>query len=104
MDAKTKGGRPSKIPTFIGMINSAPEGQPVVLQATAPTPALAYHHRRNLAENGIEAEVIAPGKTKDVGKGVVHNEGSNFALVAVGRGPNRVKGKFVAIKKETVIV
>lgn len=99
MDAKTKGGRPSKIPTFIGMLNTAPKGQPVILQASASTPALAYYHRRNLAASGINADVVAPGKSKRVGKGTVTNRSEFFALVGVGNGPARRKGEPVPIKK-----
>lgn len=84
MSAVAKRGRPSMIPTFLGAINAAPEGVPVVLQATAKAPALAYHHRRNLAKSGISAEVVAPGKTKSVGNGVVTNNSEFYALVGVG--------------------
>lgn len=100
MDATKKKGRPSLTPTFLNVVNTTPEGQPVVLQALATTPALAYHHRRNLLASGIAAEVVAPGKTKEVGKGVVKNPTDRFALVAAGTGPRRVKGKFVKIKRQ----
>lgn len=103
MDAAKKKGRPSLVPTFLSAVNSAPEGQPVVLQALATTPALAYHHRRNLANSGITAEVIAPGKEKQIGKGIVKNPTDRFALVAVGTGPRRVKGKAVKIEQEVVV-
>lgn len=85
MNAETKKrGRPSMVPTFLAAINSTPEGEPVVLQATATTPALAYHHRRNLAKTGIAAEVIAPGKEKQIGNGIVKNPTDFYALVAIG--------------------
>ena len=100
MDATKKRGRPSLTPTFLNVVNTTPEGQPVILQATATTPALAYHHRRNLAASGIVAEVIAPGKSKEVGKGIVKNPTDRYALVAAGIGPRRVKGKFVKIKRQ----
>lgn len=100
MHVEKKKGRRSLTPTFLHVISSTPEGQPVVLQALATTPALAYHHRRNLAESGINAEVVAPGKEKLVGKGIVKNPTDRFALVAVGTGPRRVKGKFVKIERE----
>jgi hypothetical protein len=104
MDASKKRGRPSMIPTFVEVINSTPEGQPVVLQNTANMPALAYHHRRNLAGHGIVAEVVAPGKEKQIGKGVVKNPTDRFALVAVGAGPRRLKGKWIKINREIVAV
>jgi len=105
MDANTKKrGRPSLIPTFLAAIYSTPKGQPVVLQALATTPALAYHHRRNLLASGITAEVVAPEREKQVGRGVVKNPTNRFALVAVGCGPARVKGKFVKIDREVVAV
>jgi hypothetical protein len=104
MDATKKKGRPSLVPAFLNVVNTTPEGQPVVLQALATTPALAYHHRRNLIESGIAAEVVAPGKEKRIGKGVVKNPTDRFALVAVGCGPSRVKGKFVRIEREIVAV
>lgn len=84
MSANTKRGRPSMIPTFLGAINLTPEGMPVILQATAKTPALAYHHRRNLAESGIDATVVAPGRVKVVGNGTVTNNSEFYALVGVG--------------------
>ena len=102
MDATKKRGRPSLIPTFLSAINSAPEGQPIVLQASATEPALAYHHRRNLAQHGIEAEVIAPGRGRQVGKGFVNNPTDRYALVAVGVGSRRRKGKWIKIKNTTV--
>jgi hypothetical protein len=104
MDAVKKKGRPSLVPTFLNVVNTTPEGQPVVLQALATTPALAYHHRRNLAASGITAEVVAPGKEKQIGKGVVKNPTDRFALVAVGCGPARIKGKFVKIEREVIAV
>jgi hypothetical protein len=104
MDAVKKKGRPSLVPTFLNVVNTTPEGQPVVLQALATTPALAYHHRRNLLASGIAAEVVAPGKEKQIGKGIVKNPTDRFALVAVGCGPARVKGKFVKIEREVIAV
>lgn len=104
MDAVKKKGRPSLVPTFLNVVNTTPEGQPVVLQALATTPALAYHHRRNLAKSGISAEVVAPGKEKQIGKGIVKNPTDRFALVAVGNGPRRIKGKFVKIDREVIAV
>lgn len=100
---KARRGRPSMIPTFLQMINSAPEGQPVILQVHATTPALAYHHRRNLAASGINAEVIGPRKEKQIGKAIVKNPTDRFALVAAGAGPRRHKGKWVKIDREVVI-
>jgi hypothetical protein len=102
MNADKKRGRPSLTPTFLSVVSSTPEGQPVILQALATTPALAYHHRRNLAASGINAEVVPPGKEKLVGKGLVKNPTNCFALVAAGTGPRRVKGKFVKIEREIV--
>lgn len=103
MNAKKK-GRPSLTPTFLNVVNTTPEGQPVVLQALATTPALAYHHRRNLLASGITAEVVAPGKEKQIGKGLVKNPTDRFALVAVGAGSRRIKGKFVKIEREIIAV
>lgn len=102
MDTK-KRGRPSLTPTFLNVVNTTPEGQPVILQAVATTPALAYHHRRNLLASGIVAEVVAPGKEKPVGKGVVKNPTDRFALVAVGVGPRRVKGRYVKVNGEVIV-
>lgn len=98
-----KRGRPSMIPTFLNKVNSTPEGQPVILQATATTPALAYHHRRNLANHGIKSEVVAPGKEKQIGKGNVKNPTDRYALIAIGIGPRRHKGKWVKIDREVTV-
>lgn len=102
MDATKKRGRPSLIPAFMELIHDAPEGQPIVLQAFATEPALAYHHRRNLANHGIDAAVVAPGKSKPVGKGLVKNPTDRYALIAVGTGPRRRKGKWIKIRNTTV--
>ena len=104
MNATKKKGRPSLIPTFLNVVNTTPEGRPVVLQALATTPALAYHHRRNLIDSGIAAEVVAPGRERRIGKGIVKNPTDRFALVAVGCGPSRVKGRFAKIEHEVVAV
>lgn len=80
-----KRGRPSMTPMFIEKVSNTPQGRPVVLQL-ASTPALAYHHRRNLSNSGIHAEVIAPSKTKRIGGGVVTNPTDYYALVAIGAG------------------
>ena len=91
MNAETKKrGRPAMVPPFLAVINSTPEGEPVVLQAQATTPALAYHHRRNLAKSGVMAEVVAPGKQKQIGNAVVNNSSEFYALVAVGTDTNAV--------------
>lgn len=100
MDATKKRGRPSLTPTFLNVVNTTPEGQPVILQVSGKNPALAYHHRRSLAASGIVAEVVAPGKTKEVGVGVVKNPTDNYVLVAAGIGPRRVKGRFVKVKRQ----
>lgn len=102
MDAVKKKGRPSLVPTFLNVVNTTPEGQPVVLQALANTPALAYHHRRNLAKHGIDVHVVAPGKQKKVGEGTVKNPTDRYALVAVGVGPRRLNGRFVKIEREVI--
>jgi hypothetical protein len=72
-------------PLFIQKVNETPQGRPVVLQL-APTPALAYHHRRNLGNSGVVAEVVAPSKTRRVGGGLVTNPTDHYALVAIGGG------------------
>ena len=107
MSATTKRGRPSMIPTFLGAINTTPEGMPIVLQATAKTPALAYHHRRNLAKSGIAAEVIAPGRSRAVGNVTVTNNSEFYALVGVGRAVGVIAtdvGAEVAVNSATSVV
>lgn len=98
-----KRGRPALTPKFVAEITSAPEGQPVVVTA-AKSYSLAYHHQKRLLEQGIATNIIPPNGECEIGVGMVTNKGESFALVAVGSGSRRERGKFRRVHKQIVVV